>query len=89
MKNGSEGWFDTEIEVRCDGWRGKFGASFMQGELSRFAQEVQTLHKQLHGKATLEPMEPNLTLSLRRRQGPCRGYRCGQKPVPYENQTDL
>ena len=63
-KNGSEGWFDTEIEVRCDGWRGKFGASFMQGELSRFAKQVQNLHKHLHGNATLEPMEPNLTLSL-------------------------
>jgi hypothetical protein len=63
-KNGSEGWFDTEIEVRCDGWRGKFGASFMQSELSLFAQQVQNLHKHLHGKATLEPMEPNLTLSL-------------------------
>lgn len=63
-KNGSEGWFDTEIEVRCDGWRGKFGASFMQGELSRFAQQVQNLHRHLHGKAALEPMEPNLTLYL-------------------------
>jgi hypothetical protein len=63
-KNGSEGWFDTEIEVRCNGWRGKFGASFMQGELSLFAQQVQNLHEHLHGKATLEPMEPNLTHSL-------------------------
>ena len=42
----------------------KFGASFVQGELSRFAQQVQNLHKHLHGKATLEPMEPNLRLSL-------------------------
>lgn len=63
-KNGPEGWFDTEIEVRCDGWRGKFRASFMQGELSRFGQEVQSLHQHLDGKATLEPIEPNLTLSL-------------------------
>jgi len=63
-KNGPEGWFDTEIEVRCDGWHGKFGASFMQGELSQFAKQVQDLHQHLHGQATLEPMEPNLTLSL-------------------------
>jgi hypothetical protein len=63
-KNGPEGWFDTEVEVRCDGWRGKFGASFMQGELSGFAQQVQNLHQHLHGKATLEPIEPNLKLSL-------------------------
>jgi hypothetical protein len=27
--NGPEGWFGTEVEVQCDGWRGKFGASFM------------------------------------------------------------
>jgi len=27
-KNGSEGWFDTEIEVRCDGWRGKIRSQF-------------------------------------------------------------
>jgi hypothetical protein len=63
-KNGPEGWFDTEIEIRCDGWRGKFGASFMQDELSRFAQQVQNLHRQLDGKTTLEPMEPNLMLSV-------------------------
>jgi hypothetical protein len=36
----------------------------MLDELSRFAQQVQNLHKHPHGKATLEPMEPNLTLSL-------------------------
>ena len=36
----------------------------MEGELSRFAQEVQDLHRHLHGNATLEPMEPNLTLCL-------------------------
>jgi hypothetical protein len=36
----------------------------MLDELSRFAQQVQNLHKHLHGKATLEPMEPNLTLFL-------------------------
>jgi hypothetical protein len=26
---GPEGWFDAEVEVQCDGWCGKFGASFM------------------------------------------------------------
>ncbi len=35
----------------------------MQGELSGFAQQVHNLHKHLHGKATLDPMEPNLRLS--------------------------
>jgi hypothetical protein len=60
--NGPEGWFDAEVEVQCDGWRGKFGASFMQGELSRFARELQILHEQLNGKAILAPLEPNLEL---------------------------
>jgi hypothetical protein len=62
--NGPEGWFDTEVEVQCDGWRGKFGASFMQGELSRFARELRILHEQLSGKAILAPLEPNLELSF-------------------------
>ena len=61
---GPEGWFDTEIEVRCDGWRGKFGASFMQGELSHFARELRVLHEQLKGEAILSPLEPNLELSV-------------------------
>jgi hypothetical protein len=62
--NGPEGWFDTEVELQCDGWRGKFGASFMQGELSRFARELRILHEKLNGKATLAPLEPNLELSF-------------------------
>ncbi len=62
--NGPEGWFDTEVEVQCDGWRGKFGASFRQGELSRFARELRILHEQLNGKAILAPLEPNLELSF-------------------------
>jgi hypothetical protein len=61
---GSEGWFDAEVEVRCDGWHGKFRASFMQGELSHFAQELRILYEQLNGKAILAPMEPNLELSF-------------------------
>jgi len=61
---GPEGWFDAEVEVQCDGWRGKFGASFMQGELSRFARELRILHEQLNGGAILAPLEPNLELSV-------------------------
>lgn len=61
---GPEGWFGAEVEVRCDGWHGKFGASFMQGELSRFARELRTLYEQLNGEAILVPLEPNLELSF-------------------------
>jgi hypothetical protein len=62
--NGPEGWFDAEVELQCDGWCGKFGASFMQGELSRFARELRILHEQLNGVASLTPLEPNLELSF-------------------------
>jgi hypothetical protein len=61
---GPESWFNAEVEIRCDGWHGKFLASFMQGELSRFARELQILHEQLSGKAILAPLEPNLELSF-------------------------
>ena|ERR1700678_1072911 len=60
-----EGWFAAEITVQCDGWRGKFGASFMKGELTRFAEEIQKLHENLRGEAMLAPLEPNLTLNLK------------------------
>jgi hypothetical protein len=61
---GPEGWFDAEVEARCDGWGGKFGAGFMQGELSRFARELRTLREQLNGEVILAPLEPNLELSV-------------------------
>ena len=36
----------------------------MEGELGRFAQEIRTLHRDLAGTAALQPLEPNLTLTL-------------------------
>jgi len=62
--NTSEGWFNTEVEVQCDGWRGKFTASFLQGELSALARKLCILHEKLQGEATLVPLEPNLELSF-------------------------
>jgi len=61
---GPEKWFDAEVEVQCDGWRGKIRASFMEGELTRFAEEIRNLHKNLTGEPVLDPIEPHLTLSL-------------------------
>jgi len=60
----SEGWFDAEVEVQCDSWRGKIRASFMRGELARFAEEIRILHEKLTGEARLEPLAPYLTLSF-------------------------
>jgi hypothetical protein len=62
--NGPEGWFDTEVEVHCDGWRGKFIASFMQGELQGLALGLRTIHEHLVGQAVFTPLEPNLELSF-------------------------
>lgn len=36
----------------------------MKGELGRFAQEIRTLHRDLAGTAALQPLEPNLILTL-------------------------
>ena len=63
-RTGRGGWFDAEVEVHCDCWHGKSRASFMRGELTRFAEEIQILYEELHGEARLEPIEPYLTLSF-------------------------
>jgi hypothetical protein len=38
--------------------------NFMEGELGRFAQEIRALHRDLAGTAELQPLEPNLILTL-------------------------
>jgi hypothetical protein len=59
-----KGWMNADVEVRCDGWSGRVKWSFMGGELVRFAQEIRQLHRQLHGTAKLDPLEPNISLSI-------------------------
>jgi len=61
---GPEGWSNAEIDVRCGGWAGSMKGSFLKGELARFAQEVRRLHCDLRGTAPLEPVEPNIALTL-------------------------
>jgi len=63
-RNDREDWFYTEVEVRTEGLQGKIRASFRRGELSRFAEEIEVLYQKLRGEATLEPLEPHLTLSF-------------------------
>ncbi|HEV2315563.1 MAG TPA: hypothetical protein VGR94_09680 [Candidatus Acidoferrales bacterium] len=63
-RNDPEEWFQTEIEVQCDGWRGKARASFMRGELTHFAEEIEVLHRKLRGEAILHAVEAPLELSL-------------------------
>lgn len=59
-----EKWFDAEVEIRCDGWSGTIRAEFMQGELTRFAEEIRNLYKNLVGEARLDPIEPHVRLSF-------------------------
>jgi hypothetical protein len=59
-----EGWFGAEVEIHCDGWRGKINAEFYQDELVTFAEEIRVLHRNLTGIAQLVPIEPYITLKL-------------------------
>ena len=61
---GSEGWSGAMIEVRCDGWVGGTRWSFQRGELAVFAEEIRQLHRKLSGMARLDPLEPNISLTL-------------------------
>lgn len=57
-------WFRAEIEVQCDGWRGKFHADFMHGELARFAEQLEELYQALQSHAILNPIEAPLKLTF-------------------------
>jgi hypothetical protein len=57
-------WTKTEIQVRCDGWSGTANWSFYKGELRTFAEAIRRLYRDLTGAAELQPLEPNLTLTL-------------------------
>jgi hypothetical protein len=59
-----DGWRRADIEVRCDGWTGNLKWSLMKGELTRFAEEIRRLHRDLRGSATLQPLEPNICLTF-------------------------
>jgi len=59
-----EGWFGAEVHVCCGGWRGKIDAEFYGNELTRFAEEIRALYRNLTGVARLDPTEPYITLKL-------------------------
>lgn len=54
----------ADVEVRCDGWSGRTRTYFGKGELGHFAQEILRLHRDLVGTAELNPLEPNIVLTL-------------------------
>jgi hypothetical protein len=63
-KPDGEGWYLTEVSVRCRVWTGRFRAQFKVGELSRFGQDIEEIYKSLSGSASLDPSEPYLRLTL-------------------------
>lgn len=87
-RTGRENWFNVEIDIRCDGWHGTIRANFMQGELTRFGEEIRHLHRRLSGEAKLEPLEPHLVLSL---AGDGKGHIlvCGEARNHFESGTVL
>ncbi len=63
-KPDQEDWFDAAVEVQCDGWRGKFRASFLRGDLRGFAGELERLRSVLGGRAQLRPIENQIILDV-------------------------
>lgn len=66
-----EAWCDADIEVHCDGFSGAFRGYFQKDELAHFATQVRDLQTKLLGVAILEPIEPNIELTL---QGDGKGH---------------
>jgi hypothetical protein len=57
-------WTFADGEIHCGPWQGRIRVSFYRDELIRFANEIRKLYRDLHGEATLHPMEPYLILTL-------------------------
>jgi hypothetical protein len=60
----SVGWLKADIEIRSDCWHGRTRATFRDGVLARFAQEIRQLRHDLVGTAELESQEPNIALEF-------------------------
>jgi hypothetical protein len=54
-----------------EGWTGQMKGYLRKGELQQFAQEIRELNRKLVGTAELDPLEPNLRLTL---EGDGRGH---------------
>ncbi len=60
-----EGWYQAEIEVRCDGFSNTIRGQFWEDTLADFAKQVRELQANLIGPAILNPLEPNIELTLK------------------------
>ena len=57
-----DNWLLCEVSVRAGAFRGKFQANFLTSELEELRQGLSTLHRELRGGYTFEPMERQLVL---------------------------
>ena len=58
------GWLTGALTLTAGPWAGTCKVSFYRGELRKFGEEVEKLHRDLIGPARLKPMEPYLHLEL-------------------------
>ncbi|MBI2680456.1 MAG: hypothetical protein HYX25_05555 [Candidatus Solibacter usitatus] len=59
-----DSWLEGNLDVRVGPWSGTIRVLFYQGELNRFASQIERLYSDLVGPAELHPMEPYLELRL-------------------------
>ncbi len=57
-------WLEGNLDVRVGPWCGRSRVLFYQGELNRFAAQIERLYSDLVGPAELHPMEPYLEMRL-------------------------
>jgi len=57
-------WFSFQVSIRCSPFSGKLTAGFLAGELNWFGRKIERLHRELTGKAELQPLQPNLTITM-------------------------
>ena len=57
-----DNWLRVNVSVAAGGFRGKFGATFLVGELIGLRDELAKLQSTLRGSAALETMEGQLVL---------------------------
>jgi len=59
-----DGWLSGTLDICSGPFSGRCPASFIKGELRKFAGEVQRLYQDLAGTATLSPMENYIDMKL-------------------------
>jgi len=58
----NDNWLFCEVSVQVGAFHGKFQANFLASELAQLLQDLETLHQNLRGDYTFEPLERQLVL---------------------------